>query len=143
MPSTRHAHDEITDDDDHSTHTTLAVMGPFRRAEAIAVLIVAITFLVASPSIVTPGVAPGVARGAPAGAIMGDGVIVAFGDSLTAGLGVAPDEAYPARLEERLRREGYPYRVVNAGVSGDTTAGALRRVDWVLRAHPDVVIVAL
>src|SRR5438552_5265644 len=70
-------------------------------------------------------------------------VIVAFGDSLTAGLGVAPDEAYPARLEERLRREGYPYRVVNAGVSGDTTAGALRRVDWVLRAHPDVVIVAL
>ena len=74
---------------------------------------------------------------------MGDGVIVAFGDSLTAGLGVAPDEAYPARLEERLRREGYPYRVVNAGVSGDTTAGALRRVDWVLRAHPDVVIVAL
>ena len=70
-------------------------------------------------------------------------MIVAFGDSLTAGLGVAPDEAYPARLEERLRREGYPYRVVNAGVSGDTTAGALRRVDWVLRAHPDVVIVAL
>src|SRR5439155_6852217 len=119
MPSTRHAHDEVTDDDDHSTHTTLAVMGPFRRAEAIAVLIV--TFLVASPSIVTLGVdfgvARGVARGAPAGA-MGDGVIVAFGDSLTAGLGVAPDEAYPARLEERLRREGYPYRVVNAGVSG-------------------------
>ena len=118
-------------------------MGPFRRAETIAVLIVTITFLVASPSIVALGVAPGVARGAPAGAIMGDGVIVAFGDSLTAGLGVAPDEAYPARLEERLRREGYPYRVVNAGVSGDTTAGALRRVDWVLRAHPDVVIVAL
>ena len=70
-------------------------------------------------------------------------VVVALGDSLTAGLGVAPDEAYPARLEERLRREGYAYRVVNAGVSGDTTAGGLRRVDWVLRAQPSVVIVAL
>jgi acyl-CoA thioesterase I len=70
-------------------------------------------------------------------------VVVALGDSLTAGLGVAPDEAYPARLEERLRREGYAYRVVNAGVSGDTSAGGRRRVDWVLRARPDVVIVAL
>jgi acyl-CoA thioesterase I len=70
-------------------------------------------------------------------------VLVALGDSLTAGLGVAPDEAYPALIEARLRREGYPYRVVNAGVSGDTSAGALRRVDWVLRTKPDVVIVAL
>jgi acyl-CoA thioesterase-1 len=70
-------------------------------------------------------------------------VIVAFGDSLTAGHGVPADQAYPARLAERLRREGYRYRVVNAGVSGDTTAGALRRVDWALRAKPDVVIVEL
>jgi acyl-CoA thioesterase-1 len=72
-----------------------------------------------------------------------DPVIVALGDSLTAGLGVAPDEAYPARLEARLRREGYHYRVVNAGVSGDTTAGGLRRVDWVLREKPEIAIVAL
>jgi acyl-CoA thioesterase-1 len=70
-------------------------------------------------------------------------VIVALGDSLTAGLGVAADEAYPARLEARLAREGYAYRVVNAGVSGDTTAGGLRRVDWVLRAKPEIAIVAL
>ena len=70
-------------------------------------------------------------------------VIVAFGDSITAGFGVLPDEAYPALLGERLRREGYPYRVVNGGVSGDTTAAALRRVDWVLRSHPSIVIVAL
>ena len=70
-------------------------------------------------------------------------VIAALGDSLTAGLGVAADEAYPARLEARLAREGYAYRVVNAGVSGDTTAGGLRRVDWVLRARPEIVIVAL
>jgi acyl-CoA thioesterase I len=70
-------------------------------------------------------------------------VIVALGDSLTAGLGVARDEAYPALLEARLRREGHAYRVVNAGVSGDTSAGGRRRVDWVLRSKPDVVIVAL
>lgn len=70
-------------------------------------------------------------------------VIVVLGDSLTAGLGVAREEAYPALLEARLRREGYDYRVVNAGVSGDTSAGGLRRVDWVLRARPEIVIVAL
>jgi acyl-CoA thioesterase-1 len=70
-------------------------------------------------------------------------VIAVLGDSLTAGLGVAAEEAFPALLEARLRREGYDYRVVNAGVSGDTTAGGLRRVDWVLRAKPDVVVVAL
>jgi acyl-CoA thioesterase-1 len=70
-------------------------------------------------------------------------VVVALGDSLTAGLGLLPDEAYPALLERRLRREGYAYRVVNAGVSGETTAGGLRRLDWVLRSRPSIVIVAL
>ncbi len=71
------------------------------------------------------------------------GVIVALGDSLTAGLGVAPDEAWPAVLQSQLRSEGYAWRVVNAGVSGDTSTGALRRVDWVLRARPAVVVVAI
>jgi acyl-CoA thioesterase I len=70
-------------------------------------------------------------------------VVVVLGDSLTAGLGVAAEEAWPALLEARLRREGYPYRVVNAGVSGDTSAGGLRRVDWVLRNRPQVAVVAL
>jgi acyl-CoA thioesterase I len=70
-------------------------------------------------------------------------VIVAFGDSLTAGLGVTPEDSYPARLQARLRAEGYAYRVVNAGSSGDTTAGGLRRVDWALKNKPDIVIVAL
>jgi acyl-CoA thioesterase-1 len=77
----------------------------------------------------------------PAGAA--DRVIVALGDSLTAGLGVAADEAYPAVLEARLRQAGFAYRVVNAGVSGDTSAGGLRRLPWVLRARPEIVIVAL
>jgi acyl-CoA thioesterase I len=70
-------------------------------------------------------------------------VIVAFGDSLTAGLGVTPENSYPARLQAKLRAEGYVYRVVNAGASGDTTAGGLRRVDWALKNKPDIVIVAL
>ncbi|PYN42595.1 MAG: arylesterase, partial [Candidatus Rokuibacteriota bacterium] len=52
-----------------------------------------------------------------AGEARGEGVVVALGDSLTAGLGVAADEAFPARLQARLRAEGYDYRVVNAGVS--------------------------
>lgn len=80
----------------------------------------------------------------PAGAAApGEPTIVALGDSLTAGYGVAPHEAYPALLEAALRREGYRYRVLNAGVSGDTSAGGLRRVDWVLRSRPEVAIVAL
>jgi acyl-CoA thioesterase I len=77
------------------------------------------------------------------GAARAEGTIAVLGDSLTAGFGVDPPEAYPARLQERMRREGYDYRVVNAGVSGDTTAGGLRRVDWVLRSRPSIVIVAL
>jgi acyl-CoA thioesterase-1 len=69
--------------------------------------------------------------------------IVAFGDSLTAGFGVAADEAYPARLQRRLQEEGLRYRVINAGVSGDTTAGGLRRVDWALKSRPEIVILEL
>lgn len=69
--------------------------------------------------------------------------IVAFGDSLTAGLGVAAEEAYPARLQRRLEEHDLHYRVINAGVSGDTTAGGLRRVDWVLKNRPALVILEL
>jgi len=70
-------------------------------------------------------------------------VVVMFGDSLTAGFGLTQEEAYPALLGTRLRADGFDYRVVNAGVSGDTSAGGLRRVDWALRLKPDVVVVAL
>ena len=81
--------------------------------------------------------------GAACPALGDERVIVALGDSLTAGLGVGAEAAYTALLEARLRREGFQYRVVNAGVSGDTSAGGLRRVDWVLRLRPEIVIVAL
>src|SRR5262249_43558121 len=77
------------------------------------------------------------------GAAADERVIVAFGDSLTAGLGVPAQQAYPVLLAARLKAEGYPYRVVNAGVSGDTTAGGLRRVDWALRLKPEIAIVEL
>ena len=69
--------------------------------------------------------------------------IVAFGNSLTAGLGVAQHESYPAQLQQKLDAVGYSYRVINAGVSGETTAGGLRRVPWVLKSQPSIVIVEL
>jgi acyl-CoA thioesterase I len=75
--------------------------------------------------------------------ISAEETLTVLGDSLTAGFGVGREDAFPALIQERLRREGYDYRVVNAGVSGDTTAGGLRRVDWVLRTRPSIVIVAL
>ncbi len=58
--------------------------------------------------------------------------IVAFGDSLTAGFGLAEPESYPYLLQQKLKADGYDYEVVNAGVSGDTSLGGLERVDWVL-----------
>jgi acyl-CoA thioesterase-1 len=70
-------------------------------------------------------------------------LILDFGDSLTAGYGLAPDQAFPARLEASLRRQGIEARVVNGGVSGDTTAGGLARIDWALADKPDLVILAL
>ena len=70
-------------------------------------------------------------------------LVVFLGDSLTAGLGLDENQAYPALIESQLKAEGMPVRVINAGVSGDTTAGGLSRLDWLLNQHPDVVIVGL
>ena len=69
--------------------------------------------------------------------------IVAFGNSLTAGLGVSPTRTYPAVLQRRLDQAGYQFEVINAGVSGETTAGGLRRLDWVLKGKPSIVILEL
>ncbi|HVC20628.1 MAG TPA: arylesterase [Vicinamibacterales bacterium] len=70
--------------------------------------------------------------------------IVILGDSLTAGLGLPSlDLAYPARLQQLVSAAGYHYEVVNAGVSGDTTAGGLSRLDWVLEGHVRILVVAL
>jgi acyl-CoA thioesterase-1 len=67
-------------------------------------------------------------------------VIVAMGDSLTAGHGVSFEQSYPSQLEKKLNAAGYPCRVVNAGVSAETSSGALARLDWVLTMDPDIVI---
>jgi acyl-CoA thioesterase I len=69
--------------------------------------------------------------------------IVFLGDSLTAGLGLSQDEAYPRLLQERLNAEGLHYEVVNAGVSGDTSAGGLSRLDWALEGDVRILVVAL
>ena len=69
-----------------------------------------------------------------------EGTIVAVGDSLTEGLGVEEELAYPAVLEEKLRAQGYRYQVVNAGLSGETSSGTLSRIKWVLTLKPDIVI---
>jgi acyl-CoA thioesterase I len=70
-------------------------------------------------------------------------LILAFGDSLTAGLGVDPEENYPSRLQVLLESAGYPYRVLNQGVSGDTTSRALRRIESAVALKPDIVILEL
>jgi acyl-CoA thioesterase-1 len=70
-------------------------------------------------------------------------VIVAFGDSLTAGFGTEPDQNFPAYLQQYLAHDGYHYRVVNLGVSGNTTKDGLARVKDVLALHPVLVIVSL
>lgn len=86
------------------------------------------------PAITQPAAAPS-APSAP--------LVVFLGDSLTAGYGVDEEQAFPARLATLLADAGSPARLVNAGVSGDTSAGGLARLGWLLRQRPDVVVVAL
>jgi acyl-CoA thioesterase I len=69
--------------------------------------------------------------------------IVILGDSLTAGLGVDKADSFPSLLQKRLEAEGHRYEVVNAGVSGDTTAGGLRRLDWSIDGNTRILVVAL
>lgn len=68
------------------------------------------------------------------------GTIICVGDSLTAGYGVKETDAYPAQLENKLRPEGYRWRVINAGISGETSSGTYSRITWLLKLKPDIVI---
>ena len=72
-----------------------------------------------------------------------EGTIVAVGDSLTEGLGVEEELAYPAVLEKKLQGLGYPYQVINAGISGETSSGTLDRIKWILTLKPDIVILVI
>lgn len=78
-------------------------------------------------------------------ALLPGATLVFLGDSITAGYGLAEEEAYPALVAAALAREPRTahWRVVNAGASGDTSAGGLRRLAWVLRARPEAVVIAL
>ena len=69
--------------------------------------------------------------------------VVILGDSLTAGLGLAPEDAYPARLQARIDAAGWPIEIAAMGVSGDTTAGGLRRLDWAIEGDVRLLVVAL
>src|SRR5512133_70722 len=71
------------------------------------------------------------------------GTLVFLGASLTAGLGLSKEQAFPALIDARLRAEGRPWKVVNAGVSGDTTAGGAARLDWIYQQKVDVLFVCL
>jgi acyl-CoA thioesterase-1 len=96
---------------------------------------------IAAESLVITILGLAAAAAAPAGSHVP--IILDLGDSLTAGIGLPESEAFPARLEAWLRRRGIATRVVDAGVSGDTTAGGLARIDWALADSPDLVILAL
>ncbi|MGH7482011.1 MAG: arylesterase [Longimicrobiales bacterium] len=74
----------------------------------------------------------------------GGGVVLFFGNSLTAGFGVPLSAAFPARIQARIDSAGLPFRVVEAGVSGETSAGGARRIDWILARQPvDVFVLEL
>jgi acyl-CoA thioesterase-1 len=102
-----------------------------------------------APAPVSPQPAPGSEAaegpaGGPGARAAAEGPLVVFlGDSLTAGLGVAAAEAFPEQVRQGLAAEDVPVRVVNAGISGDTSAGGLARLDWLLRQRPDVLVVGL
>ncbi len=74
---------------------------------------------------------------------LNEDAVVFLGTSLTAGYGLDPELAFPARIQEAIDAEGLPFRVVNAGVSGETSAGGLRRIDWVLREPTAALVIEL
>ena len=83
----------------------------------------------------------GAVPGSPAPAASGRKTVLMVGTSLTAGLGLEPDDAYPAILQRKADSLGLHVDIVNAGLSGETSAGALRRIDWLLRGPADVVVI--
>ena len=76
-------------------------------------------------------------------AIQAPPVVLFFGDSLTAGYGLSPEQAFPAIVESTLNKKGKTVKVVNAGLSGETSAGGLSRIDWILRQPIDVFVLEL
>lgn len=121
-----------------ATHTPIrlipALLGAFLLASAAAAGAAALASAPA-PAAPSPASPPAASQAQP--------LVVFLGDSLTAGLGLDGDQAFPALLGRELRGDGLPVRVINAGVSGDTTAGGLRRLQWLLAQHPAVLVLGL
>lgn len=103
----------------------------------------ALTFFMCALALMANSAAPFPQAKAEAGETPKPIVLVAFGDSLTAGYGLPPDAAFPAQLQAALKAEGQNVRVVNGGVSGDTTANGLARLDWTTPDDADGVILEL
>jgi acyl-CoA thioesterase I len=97
----------------------------------------------AAPANDVPAVVAPAASSAPSAPASASPRIVFLGDSLTAGLGLSSDKSYPSLIGKRLKDRGLDYEVVNAGLSGDTSAGGLRRLDWSIEGDVRVLIVAL
>jgi acyl-CoA thioesterase I len=89
----------------------------------------------AAPVVKAPGGTSALSQAATAGP-----TVLFIGTSLTAGLGLRPEQAYPALIQAKADSAGTPLKAVNAGVSGETSAGALNRIDWVLRGPADIVV---
>jgi acyl-CoA thioesterase-1 len=121
----------------------LAPDGSFRVTERSSMLAIDGMGRMYRKAMVLATVAALAVLSSPGTAAPAEKVVVFLGDSLTAGYGLPADQAFPSLLERKLRDGGTPVRVLNAGVSGDTSAGALRRLSWVLRQRPDVVVVEL
>ena len=94
-----------------------------------------------SASIKTASPAEGPASATDSGGTPGRKTVLFLGTSLTAGYGLEPDSAFPQQLQRKIDAAGLPYQTVNAGVSGETSAGLLRRLDWVLQRPADVFVV--
>jgi acyl-CoA thioesterase-1 len=116
--------------------------GSRRRTDTWSLTLIAVA-VAAAACRATPAPPSRAGAGSPTPAPSDGPLIVFLGDSLTAGLNLEEEQAYPALIEKELRAEGRSVRVLNAGVSGDTTAGGLRRLPWILRQKPAVVVVAL
>lgn len=112
---------------------------PRMHGMGLGLLMVALSLLLSGCGQEPPVEKPAAVAASPSPSY--EGTIAAVGDSLTAGLGVAEDQAYPAQLARRLSADGYNYQVINAGVSGETSSGTLSRIDWVITSlKPDIVI---
>jgi acyl-CoA thioesterase-1 len=120
-----------------------------RAAAGLLIAVIGMAFLAAGCSPSAPkepaarsgGVAPAASQEPASGGERAR--IVALGDSLTAGYGLDPSQSFPALLQGRIDRAGYPFEVVNMGVAGDTSAGGVRRLDWALEGDVRILILAL